>query len=202
MPSAWDKFLLLSWKNWIIQIRHPIQTIFEILVPVLICALLILIRGLVDINEVTEEFRYISLSTSIIGDVRFVPGVINQLAYSPKNPVLDDLVNKVSEKLEFLLPVEARENAMDLGNFASTRNPFASIEFEDSLSGIQELPAIINYALRFPSELRTNDSFLESLGGFSENWATNFRLSSGFTIGPRNRFAQDGGRPPGYILVS
>lgn len=132
MPSAWDKFLLLSWKNWVIQIRHPVQTVFEVLVPVFVCTLLILIRGLVDITEFPEDFRYTPFTTNAIGDVRLLAG-FNQLAYSPQNPVLESLVNRVSEELEFPLPVEARENALDLGNWASIWSPFASIEFDDNL---------------------------------------------------------------------
>lgn len=48
MGKKLDKFLLLMWKNWVLQIRHPIQTIMEIAAPVLFCALLVLIRSLVD----------------------------------------------------------------------------------------------------------------------------------------------------------
>lgn len=133
MPSAWDKFLLLSWKNWIIQIRHPIQTIFEVLVPVFICALLIFIRSLVEIIEYPEDFRYNPFSTTSVGAVRTIVGVNLQLAYSPRNEILDALVNRVSQDLEFNLPIEARENSQELGNWASIMNPFASIEFEDHL---------------------------------------------------------------------
>lgn len=48
MGKKWEKFFLLMWKNWVLQIRHPIQTIIEIAAPVLLCALLVLIRSLVD----------------------------------------------------------------------------------------------------------------------------------------------------------
>lgn len=219
MPSAWDKFLLLSWKNWIIQLRHPIQTLFEVLVPVLVCTLLLLIRGLVDIEEIPES-RFAPFSTNFIGGVRLTEGVTDQLAYSPQNPVLQSLVSRVSLELDFPLPVEARESSLDLENWASIWVPFASIEFEDSLKvrwwnfqrslawirnsafqDITELPPVINYALRFPSELRTNNSILARLAPFTEHWSTNFRISSGPTVGPRNRFSADGGTPPGYIFV-
>lgn len=93
----------------------------------------ILIRGLVEIREFTDDFIYEPLLTTNIGSVRYLEGVNLQLAYSPRNPVLESLVNRVSEELEFSLPVEARENAHDLGNWASTWSPFASIEFEDNL---------------------------------------------------------------------
>jgi hypothetical protein len=47
MGEGWRKFLLLMWKNWTLQRRHPIQTAVEILAPVLLASLLVLIRSLV-----------------------------------------------------------------------------------------------------------------------------------------------------------
>ena len=43
-----DKFLLLTWKNWLLQWRHKTQTVIEVLAPVLFSILLVLIRSLVD----------------------------------------------------------------------------------------------------------------------------------------------------------
>lgn len=47
MTSRWQKFRLLMWKNYLLQWRHPFQTILEIAIPVLFSALLVLIRSLV-----------------------------------------------------------------------------------------------------------------------------------------------------------
>jgi ATP-binding cassette subfamily A (ABC1) protein 3 len=47
MAEGWTKFILLMWKNWTLQRRHPIQTAVEILAPVLLASLLVLIRSLV-----------------------------------------------------------------------------------------------------------------------------------------------------------
>jgi hypothetical protein len=63
------------------------------------------------------------------------------------------------------------------------------------------LPDVINYALRFPAELRTNDEYLQKLGGFFFNWATNWKISDGFSIGVRNKDDNDGGNPTGYTTV-
>lgn len=57
---------------------------------------------------------------------------------------------------------------------------------------------VINYALRFPAELRQGGVVVN---GFFDNWATNFKLGSDFVIGPRNEDRDDGGEPPGYIPV-
>jgi ATP-binding cassette subfamily A (ABC1) protein 3 len=36
------------WKNYLLQYRHPFQTVLEIAIPVLFSALLVLIRSLVS----------------------------------------------------------------------------------------------------------------------------------------------------------
>ncbi len=133
--SAWDKFLLLSWKNWIIQIRHPIQTIFEVLVPIFICALLVLIRGLVDIKEFNEPTTYEPVSATLVPNSNWFndDSLNRQLLYSPRNPILQMIVGNVSERLGFEAPAVGLPNSLELLNSAQVNQPFASIEFEDSL---------------------------------------------------------------------
>lgn len=45
--TNWEKFCLLTWKNFLLQWRRKLQTAIEILVPVLFSALLVFIRSLV-----------------------------------------------------------------------------------------------------------------------------------------------------------
>lgn len=131
--SAWDKFLLLTWKNWIIQIRHPIQTIFEVLIPVLVCALVILIRGLVDIEVFVDDFKYTTqLTTQINETILYANGVNLELAFSPPNPLFGKMVQNIATDLK-LARIIPRENSTDLENYSMSMVPFASIEFEDSL---------------------------------------------------------------------
>lgn len=52
------------WKNWLLQWRHKVQTIVEILVPVLFSALLVLIRSLVDPKEMEQKtYEPVSIKT-------------------------------------------------------------------------------------------------------------------------------------------
>ncbi|KAJ8922449.1 hypothetical protein NQ315_004396 [Exocentrus adspersus] len=51
MIGRFDKFLLLMWKNLVLQYRTPIKTLVEIVAPVLFSMLLIVIRRLVDPKE-------------------------------------------------------------------------------------------------------------------------------------------------------
>lgn len=68
--SDWEKFKLLLWKNWIIQKRHYVQTVFEITIPVLACALLILVRGLVNPSIYSKPTTFSSLNVSSIASIR------------------------------------------------------------------------------------------------------------------------------------
>uniref|UniRef100_V5I8B4 ATP-binding cassette sub-family A member 3 n=1 Tax=Anoplophora glabripennis TaxID=217634 RepID=V5I8B4_ANOGL len=67
MGEKLDKFLLLMWKNWLLQYRRPVQTLFEILAPVLFSMLLVLIRGLID-PEFHEELIFEPFCTIPIDD--------------------------------------------------------------------------------------------------------------------------------------
>lgn len=48
MRGKLAKLWLLMWKNWKLQLRHPLQTIIEIIVPVLFCIVLVLFRSVSD----------------------------------------------------------------------------------------------------------------------------------------------------------
>lgn len=77
MTSNWDKFLLLLWKNWIIQKRHYIQTVFEILIPALCCSMLILVRGLVDPEQIEKPTIFSPLEANTFGSIKYT--CVNQL---------------------------------------------------------------------------------------------------------------------------
>lgn len=49
-----EKFKLLMWKNWTLLKRRRFQTIFEILLPVLLCLILVGIRDLIETKEENE----------------------------------------------------------------------------------------------------------------------------------------------------
>ncbi|KAG4071964.1 hypothetical protein HA402_006125 [Bradysia odoriphaga] len=46
--SNFAKFRLLMWKNWLIQWRHKLRTVVEILAPAVFSVLLVIIRGLLN----------------------------------------------------------------------------------------------------------------------------------------------------------
>lgn len=42
--SNWNKFLLILWKNFILQWRHKVQLVFEIAIPLVFFGFLLLMR--------------------------------------------------------------------------------------------------------------------------------------------------------------
>lgn len=51
MTKNLNKFILLMWKNWTLLRRRPIQAVFEIVYPVLICLILVGVRSLITVTE-------------------------------------------------------------------------------------------------------------------------------------------------------
>lgn len=70
--SRWNKFGLLMWKNWLLQWRHKIQSLVEILLPVLFSALLVLIRSLVDPEQFPDSTTFKALEVSTLDGLRLV----------------------------------------------------------------------------------------------------------------------------------
>lgn len=70
--SRWSKFALLMWKNWLLQWRHKVQSLVEILLPVLFSALLVLIRSLVDPEHFPDTTTFPALEISTLDGLRLV----------------------------------------------------------------------------------------------------------------------------------
>jgi ATP-binding cassette, subfamily A (ABC1), member 3 len=56
--SAAGGFTLLMWKNWLLQRRHPVQSLIEIGAPVVFAILLVVIRSLVGPVPFNKPFDY------------------------------------------------------------------------------------------------------------------------------------------------
>lgn len=53
-----NKFQLLLWKNFILQYRHPIQTLFDVLLPVLFCGILVVLRMNIKTDVVENKTTF------------------------------------------------------------------------------------------------------------------------------------------------
>lgn len=70
--TNWDKFRLLMWKNWLLQYRHKIQMIVEILVPVLFNALLVIIRSLVKPEMIPDSTFFKPVTIDSLDPLRYI----------------------------------------------------------------------------------------------------------------------------------
>ncbi|KAL1392905.1 hypothetical protein pipiens_012130 [Culex pipiens pipiens] len=196
--SNWDKFRLLLWKNWVIQKRHYVQTLFEITIPVLACSLLILVRGLVNPSTYTKPTNFESLNVSSIANIRTL--VTNHpitltLAYAPKNALLEQVVKRAARTLGTDVRTSAFNDSTAMYNVLVTNNYLAGIEFGDHLVNATELPDNLTFALRCPSEMRST-----RLPGaeFWANWRTFLVFPPFQTYGARAVNYTDGGYPANY----
>ncbi|XP_058837014.1 phospholipid-transporting ATPase ABCA3-like isoform X2 [Topomyia yanbarensis] len=191
--SSWDKFCLLLWKNWTIQKRHYIQTIFEILIPALCCSMLILVRGLVDPELVVEPTIFRPMEADTFSMILQNPPIIPKIAYSPKNAILDSLIKDAYEnhlRSTTTFTHEGYPDARSLESLLVQQNYYVGVEFDDALANITTLPDRIHFALRYPGETRVGQWMFSS-------WLTNL-LVVPFAPGARNRNLTDGGSPNYY----
>lgn len=78
MPGSWDKFKLLIWKNFVLQKRHKLQTVIEILAPVVFATLMVLVRSLVE-PDTAPELRYNSFDPSHFHFPKFPQNMTNDI---------------------------------------------------------------------------------------------------------------------------
>uniref|UniRef100_A0A182SRY3 Uncharacterized protein n=1 Tax=Anopheles maculatus TaxID=74869 RepID=A0A182SRY3_9DIPT len=175
--SNWQKFVLLLWKNWILQKRHYIQTLFEILIPVLCCSILLLVRALVDPEYVDRNSVFKPLETDRLTHLEKLAQEKQfefKLAYSPQNVVLEQIVQEAVRSLnandpKARLTYAAFADARAMESVLAESTFLAGVEFADSwadLTAGASMPDNLTFAVRFPSELR-DDEFQFS------NWVTN-----------------------------
>ncbi|CAK1547174.1 unnamed protein product [Leptosia nina] len=102
--SAFTKFRLLIWKNFLQQWRHRWQTLLELILPVGTMALVLIVR--MEIEPASRDvIRYPPLPAHTLNySLPVLTGMnITQMsvAYSPENPLLEDIVRTAVVKLFF-----------------------------------------------------------------------------------------------------
>ncbi|XP_055602215.1 phospholipid-transporting ATPase ABCA1-like [Uranotaenia lowii] len=189
--ERWDKLRLLLWKNWTIQKRHKVQTIFEIVIPALCCSMLIMVRGLIEPIKIKRPILYQPIPANYYGTFNWmIPPVLPVVVYSPKNRILDEIVSNAIHKYldtSTTFTHEAFADSEQLHQAQVKKNYFVGIEFDDLMANITKPPGEIHFALRFPSESRS------STWKFPD-WQTNL-LVDPFSLGARDRERDDGGDP-------
>ncbi|KAH8409301.1 hypothetical protein KR009_012305 [Drosophila setifemur] len=215
--TNWDKFVLLLWKNWTLQWNHKWQMVIELVLPAIFSLLLVLVRTLVDTDQMgvrtypeqnitnldllkhsLHRSSYLGKLLALIAPNRrrnSLNGLTKfqfTVCYSPTNPVLEKLVTEAWQSLQ-METICSSANAAQLQEDTIRQGAFAGIQFNDEWSNITELPDDFHFSLRFPSELRT------ATIAIANTWLTMRLFPTIDLTGPRNEGDDDGGIPVGYL---
>ncbi|KAG5670263.1 hypothetical protein PVAND_000540 [Polypedilum vanderplanki] len=201
MTSKWAKFRLLMWKNYLLQRRHPFQTILEISIPVLFATLLVLIRSLVspEIFSVPTIYPPLPLHNfhqhfTKLNNYQFLKYTY-EIAYSPQNNEIDKLM-EVFKKDTRTENVTALASSADLELHMIKSHTYFGIEFPDEYKFLKELPDNIEYSIRFPAELRRTNWEVN----IYYNWHTDTLFPFKQFGGARNSHVSHDGVPSGYYI--
>ncbi|XP_035705489.1 ATP-binding cassette sub-family A member 3 isoform X2 [Folsomia candida] len=213
--SSWEKFRLLLWKNYKIQIRHNVQTVTEILLPLLFTAVLLIVRNVVPSTFVKEPTIYKPITIE-----GHPPDIVqtscDQIYYTPRHPVVDALMQKVnnqyflSQRLAYNFTGFATEEELVHAYIQSANNSLvnSTSDFEPTapvLAGViftnkfndGSFPNDIKYTLRFPATQRSEFDLISERFGAQPVWYTELLYPLFQFLGPRAK-NQIGGGLPGY----
>lgn len=72
VASNYRKLRLVLWKNWLLQWRHKVQTVIELILPVVSVLIIIMMRSLINIRVVDENTMYQPVAIDSLQDLRYV----------------------------------------------------------------------------------------------------------------------------------
>ncbi|XP_050517572.1 phospholipid-transporting ATPase ABCA3-like isoform X2 [Diabrotica virgifera virgifera] len=209
MAENLDKFILLMWKNWLLQYRKPVQTAVEILAPVIFSILLVVIRSLSDpvrhetvvyppfctipialrenktgitICPSYDGVPYMDRNQSDGGNSSNNPFEKFALVYSPSNPPIDQVMNYFRLAFKNVVALESSQALEKYFITNSSNITFAGIQFDDSYKTLKSLDDVkhLQVSIRFPGETRLK------LDPFNyNNWRTNLIFPIYQQPGPR-----------------
>lgn len=91
MSSAGGQFVLLLWKNFKLQGRKKVVTVFEILIPSLFALLLLLIRSVADSEYIAEDSTWPRIYPHQSGKIDGK----TMIFYTPSNTFTDDIIQSI-----------------------------------------------------------------------------------------------------------
>nr|XP_022903046.1 ATP-binding cassette sub-family A member 3-like [Onthophagus taurus] len=194
-----QKFLLLFWKNSLLQWREPKDTLCDILSPILFAAFVILLRVLI-IPVKHDAIQFTEFSPVIILPVNApekISASIFSIFWAPcGNGELNSIMTAIGKKYSPLSQL-CVDNSGELERTLELYRPvvFAAVQFDDLLNGKDVITEKMEIIIRFPGELRTNGSNATN----TNEWFTHLTFSQHKMPGPRD-FANNFGAIPNYYF--
>ncbi|XP_071953037.1 phospholipid-transporting ATPase ABCA3-like [Antedon mediterranea] len=214
-----NQFLLLLWKNYVLQKRRKIWTIIEIAMPVVFAVILIAIRTRVAFKiypnaTIYEDFsvkRFPNSLTPIRPSPLFplYKPFKWEIAYSPKNEILEKVMEDVKGSLHYeshisISKITGFDTEDELLKYAAKRiieansSFLGGIVFADNFEKQNAFPTNITYSIRLKAS-QVNVPIADEIGGKSNEsrWKTNELVPLVQLPGPREINHSRGGEP-GY----
>lgn len=97
------QLLLLVWKNFKLQFRHPYVTLLELGVPAFFSLILVLIRSTISSEYISNPVVYTPFSIdSLPANLTPTPFGTWQVLYAPNTVYLDGIMNGVAGDLSVI----------------------------------------------------------------------------------------------------
>ncbi|CAH1776854.1 unnamed protein product [Owenia fusiformis] len=189
-----SQFLLLLWKNYLLQKRRILVTVFEIGIPTFLTIILILIRQRVVSEDVPNPTEWQSFDVDKLPSNPFPFGKW-QLGFTPSDPEVQSLMERVGSRLNCDVQGYGTEELMvsRLNNISTGLNYLSGIVFSSGVASLGDSNSI-RYTIRMKSYRQSTGT----LNLVTNNWYTEYNFPGFQRVGPRERGRTYGGSP-GYM---
>ncbi|XP_048579731.1 phospholipid-transporting ATPase ABCA3 isoform X2 [Nematostella vectensis] len=205
MANRFRQFRLLLWKNFILQIRRPIGTAFEILLPIVLISVLILPKIFLKPEDICfSSYKPLSsvamptqlqmnMRTRLLGQNVSVNDSL-ALAYHPSGPAVSGLMSSVASTMNIKVVNRSMVHNKDwtsveqmVAEVAEHEDKYLAAVVFDVEKDKLSLPKVVKYTLRMPHSSagerktwRTERTYPNFQGIGART--TNFYTFSGFAI--------------------
>ncbi len=98
--SSFRQIKLLVWKNFLLQLRHPIVSLFEILIPCFFVAMIAMIRLAIDVDHYDNGVTYSSFDFLHLPNITEPLKPKYRLIYAPNKNKNNEIMQNLIERLE------------------------------------------------------------------------------------------------------
>ncbi|XP_062570055.1 phospholipid-transporting ATPase ABCA3-like [Saccostrea cucullata] len=155
MANLGRQFVLLLWKNWLLQKRKACVTVFEIVLPIVFAVILVCIRLIAKNETITDPTIWPPFQPNDV----FLTGVKNVILYSPNTTEIRSIMTDFRNHLP---------NASSLDNRTQHHWHVFGFDSEESLLEFHE---------KNHNKVRAGISFMDAASGLARNVEYTLRVA-------------------------